>query len=182
MRGGEFGLNTGGLEHYLRFGHHGVLARGDPRALERDWDAGEECGWVKADYRFRRAIVFDGELPHRAATVRALPGAGVKRVVVSINVFDAQVGPHVATAPVHSDAYREAMAELQSFRRVPLSEQGVGPRYEIVPVEGGENGGAARVACEQCGATAAPLVGHGGQMFCGVACLKARRRSKIPSN
>ena len=28
MGGGEFGVNTGGLSHYLRFGHHGVLARG----------------------------------------------------------------------------------------------------------------------------------------------------------
>jgi hypothetical protein len=39
MLGGEFGVNTGGLSHYLRFGHHGVLARGEPRALERDWEA-----------------------------------------------------------------------------------------------------------------------------------------------
>ena len=31
--------------------------------------AGEACGWVKADYRFRRAILFDGELPHRPGPV-----------------------------------------------------------------------------------------------------------------
>ena len=78
---------------------------------------------------------------------------------------------------MHSEAYRAAMAELQCFRAVPLSEQGVGPRFAIVPVEGGENGRDARAACAQCGAAAATLA-HGDQMLCGVACLKARRRSK----
>ena len=76
---------------------------------------------------------------------------------------------------MHSEAYRAAMAELQCFRAVPLSEQGVGPRYAIVPVEGGEHGRDARAPCAQCGAAAATLA-HGDQMLCGVACLKARRR------
>ena len=78
---------------------------------------------------------------------------------------------------MHSEAYRAAMAELQRFRAVPLSEQGRGPRYDMVPVAGGENGRDARAPCAQCGATAATLA-HGDLMLCGVACLKARRRSK----
>ena len=171
MRGGEFGVNTQGLSHYLRFGHHGVLARADPAAFGRDWAGGD--GWVKAGYRFRRAILFDGELPHCATPVEALPAAHLKRVVVGINVFDTDVGPHVAGAPVHSAAYRRAMAELQSFRRVPPSEQGAGPRYAMVSVGGGEGGAAA--PCEQCGASPARLA-HGERWFCGAACLKAHRR------
>ena len=42
---------------------------------------------------------------------------------------------------------------------------------------GGENGRDARAPCAQCGAAAATLA-HGDLMLCGVACLKARRRSK----
>ena len=89
--------------------------------------------------------------------------------------FDVQVGPHVAAAPVHSAAYRRAMAELQSFRRVPRSEQGAGPRYAMVAVEGG---GAAHAPCERCGA-AATLEYRAGQWFCGAACLKAHRRAAL---
>ena len=65
------------------------------------------------------------------------------------------------------------MAELQSFRRVPPSEQGAGPRYAMVSVGGGEGGAAA--PCEQCGASPARLA-HGERWFCGAACLKAHRR------
>ena len=45
IAGGVFGVNTGGLRHYLRFGHHCVLARGTPGALDKDWDS--DPHWVK---------------------------------------------------------------------------------------------------------------------------------------
>ena len=54
---------------------------------------------------------------------------------------------------------------------------GRGPRYDMVPVADGEHGRDARAPCAQCGAAAATLA-HGELMLCGVACLKARRRSK----
>ena len=114
MVGGVFGVNTRGLEHYAHFGHHGVLAPA-AEALDEDWAA--DTHWVKVDYQPCRAILFDGSLPHRATTTRALP-VGLRRVVVGINVFDSSVGSTVARAPVHSQAYRDAMAELQSFRRL----------------------------------------------------------------
>ena len=178
MVGGEFGVNTGGLEHYLRFGHHGIHVRSEPGAMGRDWEHGD--GWHKAEYRFRRAILFDGELPHCSAPVVSLPDASLRRVVVGINVFDVEVGPHAMVEPVHSEAYRAAMAQLQSFKRVPPSEQGVGPRYSMVPLEGGENGNTAAAACARCGKQPAPLGGRGvdGGWFCGAKCLKAAHRER----
>ena len=181
MVGGEFGVNTGGLAHYLRFGHHGIHVRSEPGAMGCDWEHGD--GWLKADYRFRRAILFDGELPHCSAPVVSLPDASLRRVVVGINVFDVEVGPHAMVEPVHSEAYRSAMAELQSFRRVPPSEQGSGPRYSMVPLEGGENGNTAAAACARCGRQPAPLGGGGGGSgsggwFCGPKCLKAAHKDR----
>ena len=105
MEGGVFGVNTGGLQHYLRFGHHCNLMR-SPDALERDWDA--DANWVKVNYRFRRAILFDGMLPHRATPIETLAEDSRRRVVVGINVFDTSVGPQVAAAPIHSEAYYQA--------------------------------------------------------------------------
>ena len=68
MEGGLFGVNTGGLKHYLRFGHHCNLVK--PGELERDFSADPD--WVKVGYRFRRAILFDGLLPHCATPIEAM--------------------------------------------------------------------------------------------------------------
>lgn len=73
-------------------------------------------------HRFQRACVFDGELPHLSTNITALP-VSTKRVVIGINVFDHEIGPKVAIAPVHSDAYKAEMANIQSFRRVLGDEE-----------------------------------------------------------
>ena len=59
-------------------------------------------------YQFRRAILFDGSLPHRATPIEALAEESRRRVVVGINVFDTSIGPQVAAAPIHSEAYYQA--------------------------------------------------------------------------
>ena len=172
MVGGIFGVNRGGMRHYLRFGHHCVLARDSPGALERDWDSDPE--WVKVPYRFRRAILFDGILPHRATAISAMP-EDRRRVVVGINVFDDTIGPQVAAAPVHSDAYREAMAALQAFSRAPPGVSLATAETALMALADGEQ----QQSCARCrGAPAAGSapVRYEDAWFCGVKCLKAHRK------
>ncbi len=176
MVGGVFGVNRGGLDHYRRFGHHGVLARAEPDALERDWE--EDARWVKIGYRFRRAILFDGSLPHRATATQALP-PGARRVVIGINVFDTAVGPVAARAPVHSAAYREEMASIRCFRRVADGTGGA-ERYGMVPVDDAAAAAVAEaaVSCAWCEAVGSAKLHHDGQPFCSVRCLKAQRKAR----
>ena len=72
MEGGVFGVNTGGLRHYLRFGHHCVLARDTPGALDRDWDTDPD--WIKVNYRFRRQM---GRSQAPALKVRVFAGSEI---------------------------------------------------------------------------------------------------------
>ncbi len=176
MDGGTFGVHTAGIEHYRRFGHHGVLQRDDPGALERDWET--DSRWVKVSYRHRRAILFDGTLPHCATRIAAMP-AGARRVVIGINCFDNCIGPIVSQAPVHSDAYRAAMADIQSFRRLADGEGGGGD-YAVVAVDGapsaGRDGACAR--CGSLGVGARPPLQHEGLCFCTPQCLRTWRRER----
>eukprot|EP00966_Prymnesium_polylepis_P146473 3382731-Prymnesium_polylepis.1 len=178
MEGGVFGVNTGGLSHYLRFGHHCVLARDAPGALDEDWHA--DPHWVKVSYRFRRAILFDGLLPHRATAISALPDER-RRVVVGINVFDDSIGAQVATAPVHSDAYREAMASLQSFERAPPGVSLASAETTMMALEdGGQQPSCSR--CHGAPPSGSAPVRFEEQWFCGVACLKAHRKARAASS
>jgi hypothetical protein len=184
MEGGTFGVHTGGLEHYARFGHHGVLARATPGALEADW---ADEAWVKVDYRARRAILFDGALPHRATTTRSMP-PGLRRVVVGINVFDSSVGEEVSRSPVHSAAYRREMAALTKFTRLAPGEstEGLGPPElrQMVAVDSGLDLAQRCVHCGKLPGAAGGEAGdgdglpfqHAGRWLCSKRCLKAQRQ------
>jgi len=177
MAGGCFGVNTGGLQHYLQFGHHCVLKRHEPSALEYDWE--NDSRWIKVSYRFRRAILMNGLLPHRATTISAMP-EDKRRVVVGINVFDKSIGEQVAAAPVHSDAYRAAMRELQAFSRVSSGVSLASEQTTLVAVGGGEP----TQKCSMCRSLVpshlAPVL-HEQQLFCSVACLKTNRSKMLAS-
>ena len=100
---------------------------------------------------------------------------GKKRVVVGINVFDASIGAQVAAAPVHSDAYREAMAELQVFSRAPLGVSLATAETALIALAEGEQ----VESCTQCRGTppgGCSMVSYGGAWFCSVACLKSYRK------
>ena len=73
----------------------------------QDKDLEESAAWVKVPYRYNRAIVFDGILPHMSTRVDKLP-SNMKRVIVGINFFDNKIGPQVSKCCIHSRGFKRA--------------------------------------------------------------------------
>ena len=113
MQGGTFAVHTDGLRHYKRFGHQCRLASDD--ALRADMESSP--GWIRVPYRFNRATVHDGSLPHLSTKVTTLP-PGVKRVILGINLFDSEIGPRVQRVPIHSYAFKRTEKLAGVFRQL----------------------------------------------------------------
>jgi len=170
ISGGDFAVNTRGVDHYGKFGHHAALAPLDD--LDRD-------GWLKVAYQFRRAVLFSGLLPHCSTRVDRLPSPRARRVVVGVNVFDLAVGPTVAAAPVHSRAYRALMAALftrlgpDDHRDLPLVPRSLCQDSPSPP-------------CALCDSPAAARMrlphSPEGAVFCSTACLKAHHRRRTAAS
>lgn len=101
-----------------------------------------------------------------------------RRVVIGINVFDMSIGEKVAAAPVHSDAYRAAMARLQRFTRTSDDVSLASPATMIVPVSNDSQA----ICCARCNSTI-PVTRTPVQFkelsFCGVRCLKDHRKKQV---
>lgn len=110
MTGGAFAANTRGLDHYREFGYKRQL-RADPQAVDADW---RSPAWLHAPYRFNRAIVHDGDLPHLSTPIEHLP-EGTKRVILGFNLFTHDVGPMCARAPEHSEKFNNTVKLYQTM-------------------------------------------------------------------
>eukprot|EP00814_Leptocylindrus_danicus_P017392 CAMPEP_0116034356 /NCGR_PEP_ID=MMETSP0321-20121206/19567_1 /TAXON_ID=163516 /ORGANISM="Leptocylindrus danicus var. danicus, Strain B650" /LENGTH=362 /DNA_ID=CAMNT_0003510669 /DNA_START=117 /DNA_END=1202 /DNA_ORIENTATION=+ len=93
--GGDFMINTDGIDHYEKHGYKCKLA-------SINFDC--ERSWTTIPYKFNRAILFNGEFPHLSTKLTRMP-SDTKRVIIGVNFFTHDVGPIVQLAPEHSPAF-----------------------------------------------------------------------------
>uniref|UniRef100_A0A6U9Z8K8 Uncharacterized protein n=1 Tax=Pseudo-nitzschia australis TaxID=44445 RepID=A0A6U9Z8K8_9STRA len=96
LKGGEFYANLGGLDHYKDSQYKCPLDK-------FDLDGGD---WIKVPYRYNRATLCDGNLPHFSAPVQSIPD-GMKRVIVGFNICNHEIGPIVEEYPEHSAKFNK---------------------------------------------------------------------------
>ena len=132
MRGGEFCVNLGGLDHYVEHGYKGKCSGdifgGWKRPSTNDnivmhsrnnvLHVNDHDQWVTIPYSFNRGIIHNGDLPHLSAPIDSIsattPNNSVTRVVVGFNVFGHDVGPNVSKAPEHSKQFRRKVRLYRS--------------------------------------------------------------------
>jgi hypothetical protein len=131
MRGGEFGVNLGGLDHYAKHGYKGKCSGdifGGWKRPNNDINkntshnialhVNDHDQWVTIPYSFNRGIIHTGDLPHLSAPIDSISATTtnnvVTRVIVGFNVFGHDVGPHVAKAPEHSIQFRRKVKLYRS--------------------------------------------------------------------
>ena len=104
LDGGDFIINTQGLEHYRKFGYK----KKNYEASFHTDQISDDCSyWKEVSYKFNRLTIFNGEYPHMSTKLNSLPGAHkIKRVIMGFNVFSSDVGPLVEDAPEHSLAFK----------------------------------------------------------------------------
>jgi hypothetical protein len=108
MSGGDFMVNTGGLDHYCKFGYKGKLQSAD--ALTSDLENGD---WLRIKYKSNRGILHDGDFPHLSTPVSHIPD-GKKRVILGFNCFSGAVSACCQRAPEHSDAFNRTVKLYQA--------------------------------------------------------------------
>ena len=120
MGGGVYYVHRDGLPHYARWGFKGKLLAAEegttPSPEELLARVGTEEGWVRVPYRYRRAIVQDGDLPHLSTRVSSLP-PGQKRVILGINAYGAIAGPMLQRMPDHSQPWLNKLKLYQALAR-----------------------------------------------------------------
>ena len=123
MIGGDFAANMDGIEHYAKFGHRGRLQS------DLNKDLASNPRWVRVPYRYRQAILFEGNLPHLSTKLLSLP-RDLKRVIIGINVFDHRIGPAAERCTIHSARWRRAQ-KLYSVVGGGMSvKYGIGTTYK----------------------------------------------------
>ena len=109
MTGGDFCVNTGGIEHYRRFGYKAKLLGAE--VLQADMDFSPD--WHTVRYKYNRGILHDGDMPHLSTPVRRLPDGG-RRVIMGFNCFTSRVGECCIRAPEHSQAFNRTVKLYQA--------------------------------------------------------------------
>lgn len=110
MMGGDFVVNTGGLEHYKKNGYKACYL--SPESFAEDMRTSKD--WVAVPYKRNRAVLFDGNLPHTSTKVLAIE-SGKRRVVIGFNVFGYEVGECCQRAPEHSAAFNRTVKLYQTM-------------------------------------------------------------------
>ncbi|KAF0709360.1 Aste57867_5950 [Aphanomyces stellatus] len=100
IQGGEFYAFTSGLDHYKTHGYKASLAP------VKNHDK-------VVSYRHCRGILVDGNFPHGSTVVTALPPE-TKRVVVGLNLFNHEIGPHAQAYPEHSRKFNKYVKVAQA--------------------------------------------------------------------
>jgi len=112
MKGGDFCVNTGGIEHYRVFGYKAKFKGGV--ALEAD--IASSCDWQVVRYKSNRGILHDGDLPHLSTPIVSLPDPpGTLRVILGFNCFTSEVGECCIRAPEHSQAFNRTVKLYQAI-------------------------------------------------------------------
>ena len=109
MQGGDFMVNTSGLDHYRKFGYKGALQ--SEQVLEDDLKHGD---WITIRYKENRGILHDGDFPHLSTPVKKVP-VGYKRVILGFNCFSSIVSECCIRAPEHSDAFNRTVKLYQAI-------------------------------------------------------------------
>ena len=117
MHGGDFMVNTSGLDHYKTFGYKGALV--SDSELNQDMKHGD---WITIRYRTNRGILHDGDYPHLSTPVTKLPN-NTKRVILGFNCFSKTVSECCARAPEHSDAFNRTVKLYQAVASTERSSQ-----------------------------------------------------------
>ena len=106
--GGDFWINTNGIENYRRFGYKCKLS--PEMTLPEDGDP----SWKKIDYKFNQLVLFNGDNPHMSDEIKYISGdQTVRRVIMGFNFFSHDVGALVETAPEHSASFIRRVKLLQ---------------------------------------------------------------------
>eukprot|EP01041_Mallomonas_annulata_P005941 gene5941-11989_t len=95
MIGGDFMVNTEGLEHYKRFGYKAAL---DKNSFPQDLQTNKH--WLRIPYCTNRGILCDGNLPHFSTEIKHI-ATGKRRVILGLNCFTEDVGECCERAPEH---------------------------------------------------------------------------------
>lgn len=114
IEGGDFKVNTSGLNHYKKFGYKGKL-QGE-KGLEMDFSSSD---WTTIRYKQNRGILHDGDFPHLSTEVKYLK-PGLKRVILGFNCFPVQLEECCARAPEHSDAFNRTIKLYQTMASLGL--------------------------------------------------------------
>lgn len=108
MEGGEFMVNTEGINHYRKFGYKSRLAQD-----LLDVDLRQNENWKRVRFQADRGILHSGSWPHLSTKIMGLP-PGAKRVILGLNVFCGEsVGQCCARAPEHSDVFNRTVKLYQ---------------------------------------------------------------------
>jgi hypothetical protein len=132
MKGGDFRVNTGGIEHYRAFGYKGKLK--DPEALGADLES--SCDWHTVRYKFNRSILHDGDLPHLSTPVEYI-AQGLFRVIMGFNCFTSQVGECCLRAPEHSQAFNRTVKLYQRLASASGVRSSDDSKYGSAPPSNG---------------------------------------------
>ena len=159
MNGGNFYVNTNGLDHYSKHKYKCSLdtldldlqqmeatntnADGDTDEYDDDALAGikneEEKnvdqvhrntstnnGWRKVQYKYNRATLCDGTLPHFSSPVTSIESTESsissssrrhKRVIVGFNICNCEIGPLVEQYPEHSSKFNNYVKIYQATNK-----------------------------------------------------------------
>jgi hypothetical protein len=147
IEGGEFAVNTNGVQHYQLHGYKGKFSQNSMGGWSRSsrpssssnetitttndvlWN--KETGWITIPYKYNRMIRHSGHLPHVSASFTTSNNeektTTTRRVIIGFNVFRTDVGPYVQQAPEHSQAFRRRirLARLSSSLATTTSTTGM---------------------------------------------------------
>ena len=117
MRGGDFAVNTEGLEHYRVHGYKGKFSSADAVVNElEDSMHGGSGKWNVVKYTYNRGIMHDGDFPHLSTPIQSISSDSLaqKRVIIGLNCFPATVGECCMRAPEHSQAFNRTVKLYQA--------------------------------------------------------------------
>ena len=112
MKGGDFMVNTNGLNHYKKFGYKGKLSSVEDLSADLS-----DPSWKTIRYRCNRGIIHDGTFPHLSTPITHL-SPGLSRVIIGLNFFSrypAELGECCQRAPEHSDAFNRTIRLYQTL-------------------------------------------------------------------
>lgn len=115
ITGGEFRVNTGGIEHYKKFGYKAKFA--SPVDIEAD---SHHSDWISVRYKENRGILHDGKFPHLSTPITAMKNNEL-RVILGFNCFTQTVGEFSQKAPEHSAVFNRKIKLYQSMSQAGTS-------------------------------------------------------------
>ena len=120
MVGGDFVVNTRGIDHYKEFGYKYKLCK-SKESIVKDSEA---TSWVTIPYHCNRGILHDGDYPHLSTEITHIKET-VHRVILGFNCFSKELHECCEKAPEHSKAFNRTVKLYQrmSAMGIPITVQ-----------------------------------------------------------